>query len=84
MKSSNSVKIQVIDTTQQVEESEEEYDTYPPPNPDFVYEDPYVTKEELAQISGASQTVTKPKKPSSAYFYFMQHNRCIYQRQHPK
>ena len=28
-----------------------EYDTYPPPEPDFVYEDPYVTEEELSLIS---------------------------------
>ena len=31
-----------------------EYDTYPPPDQDFVYEDPYVTEEELRLISSTN------------------------------
>ena len=76
------VKIQVIDTTKsQPTDSEDDY--YPPASPNFVYEDPYVTEAELASI-GKVKAPLKPKHPVSAYFYYMKHNRCLYQRQHPK
>ena len=84
METDENVKIRVVDATKEAENSDEEYDTYPPASPNFVYEDPYVTEQELAQISGKSNEIIKPKKPSSAYFYFMKHHRCIYQTQHPK
>ena len=65
--------------------SGEEYDTYPPPDNDFKYEDPYVTEEELRQIAVNPENSQKqrPRKPSSAYFYFVKKHRCRLQQQHP-
>ena len=78
-----------------------EYDTYPPPEPDFVYEDPYVTEEELSLIStnpqiqlgttmssavASSSTYSiqsRPRKPSSGYFYFAKQHRVRFQEHHP-
>ena len=63
-----------------------EYDTYPPPDQDFVYEDPYVTEEELRLISSTNpQQSLKfwPRKPASGYFYFAKQHRARLQEEHP-
>lgn len=63
-------------------EQNEEFDTYPDPDPDFQYEDPYVTEEEMLQINGETQ-VQKPRKPASAYFYYVKKHQCSLKQQHP-
>ena len=37
--------------TEKLGKTDIEYDTYPPPDKDFKYEDPYVTEEEMRQIA---------------------------------
>ena len=37
--------------TEKLGKDEIEHDTYPPPDKDFKYEDPYVTEEEMRQIA---------------------------------
>ncbi len=72
------IKVVDVATTEEVEE----FDTYPPPDKDFVYEDPYVTEEEMILITG-SDRVKRPRKPASAYFFFVKKNQCRLKLQHP-
>ena len=39
------------DDTVKLENIEKVYDTYPPPDKNFKYEDPYVTDEEMRQLA---------------------------------
>lgn len=75
------------------------YDTYPPPDKNFKYEDPYVTEEEMRQLAleraknvdegdtshenADVPDLQRPRKPSSAYFYFVKKHRVRLQQQHP-
>jgi len=73
------------------------FDTYPPPDKDFKYEDPYVTDEEMRQLAiekaksdkkdelnnhenRAVPDLQRPRKPSSAYFYFVKKHRVRLQQ----
>ena len=69
-------------STDNVNDSEE-YDTYPPPEEDFVYENPYVTDEEMRQLSGKESDRIKPRKPSSAYVYYLKRHRNRIKELHP-
>ena len=66
----------------------EVYDTYPPPDENFVYRDPYVTDDEMLQIKGAGDAdqikPIRPRKPASAYFFYVKQQRCRLQQQHPR
>lgn len=87
----------VVLKTEKLGKDEIEYDTYPPPDKDFKYEDPYVTEEEMRQIAleraqndencvddpEPLANPQRPRKPSSAYFYFMKKHRVRLQQQHP-
>lgn len=82
----NEPQIKVVEAIEHVQSEEIEYDTYPPPDQDFVYEDPYVTEEELRLISSTNpQQSLKlwPRKPASGYFYFAKQHRARLQEEHP-
>lgn len=72
--------VKVIDTTVQ---DQDEYDTYPPPDKDFKYEDPYVTDEEMLQVMGNKDQGIKPRKPASAYFFYVKKHQCQLKLEHP-
>ena len=79
------IKVVEVSNNQSVnlKDREDDYDTYPPPDDDFVYRDPYVTEEEMLEISGKSE-VKRPRKPASAYFYYVKQHRCRLQQKHPR
>ena len=54
------------DDTIKLENIEKVYDTYPPPDKNFKYEDPYVTDEEMRQLAlerVIRMRVAKPRGP---------------------
>ena len=61
------IKDGVVLKTEKLGKDEIEYDTYPPPDIDFKYEDPYVTEEEMRQIALERVIRIKCEKCSDCY-----------------